>query len=165
MEQFNHPNIVKLLSVCTEPMYFVLELMSGGDFLSFLRKHGTYQTRYQLTKYSLDAALGMEYLASQSCLHRNLTARSCLVGNNNEVLKISDFSMCIQSEKGIFIQTDEITQTPIRWTAPEVCSKNQLPVYYQKVYYHIYRDVIYVQVLIFTVHNFLSIIFADFTIS
>ncbi|XP_065904439.1 cytoplasmic tyrosine-protein kinase BMX-like isoform X2 [Dysidea avara] len=121
LQQFSHPNIVKMLemSIDTEPMYMVLEMMSGGGFLSFLCTHGIHQTQYQLTKYSLDVALGMEYLASQNCLHRNLTARSCLVGNNNEVLKISDFSMCIQTEKGIYIDSDVVSRTPVRWTAPE----------------------------------------------
>ncbi|XP_065905741.1 uncharacterized protein [Dysidea avara] len=77
LEQFRHPNIIKLFSMCvdTEPMYVVLEMMSGGDFLTFLRKDGIHQTQYQLTKFSLDAALGMEYLASQKwqkkeCVHR-----------------------------------------------------------------------------------------------
>ena len=126
LQQFSHPNIVKMLemSIDTEPMYMVLEMMSGGGFLSFLCTHGIHQTQYQLTKYSLDVALGMEYLASQNCLHRNLTARSCLVGNNNEVLKISDFSMCIQTEKGIYIDSDVVSHTPVRWTAPEVCEYN-----------------------------------------
>ena len=124
LEQFRHPNIIKLFSMCvdTEPMYVVLEMMSGGDFLTFLRKDGIHQTQYQLTKFSLDAALGMEYLASQNCLHRNLTARSCLVGNNNEVLKISDFSMCKMAEKRMCSQsrTSRVKNVPVKWIAPEV---------------------------------------------
>ena len=122
LKQLSHPNIVKILFTCmdAEPMYMVLEMMSGGGFLSFLCTHGVHQTQYQLTKFSLDAALGMEYLASQNCLHRNLTTRSCLVGNNNQVLKISDFSMCKQTEKGLYIESNEIHGTLVRWTAPEV---------------------------------------------
>jgi len=124
LEQFRHPNIVKFYSMCvdTEPIYVVLEMMSGGDFLSFLRKDGIHQTQYQLTKFSLDAALGMEYLASQNCLHRNLTARSCLVGCNNEVLKISDFSMCKMAEKRMCSQskTSRLKNVPVKWIAPEV---------------------------------------------
>ena len=122
LQQLSHPNIVKMLkrNVDTKPMYMVLEMMSGGGFLSFLCTHGSHQTQYQLAKFSLDAALAMEYLASENFIHRNLTARSCLIGNNNEMLKISDFSMCLQTEKGIYIDSDVISTTLVRWTAPEV---------------------------------------------
>jgi len=122
LQQFSHPNIVQMLeiSIDTELLYMVLEIMTGGGFLSFLCTHGIHQTQYQLIKFSLDAALGMEYLASQNFVHRNLTARSCLVGNNNEVLKISDFSMCKQTEKGIYTDSDVISSALIRWSAPEV---------------------------------------------
>ena len=124
LEQFRHPNIVKLFSMCieTEPMYIVLEMMSGGDFLTFLRKDGIHQTQYQLTKFSLDAALGMEYLSSQNCLHQNLTARSCLVGTKNEVLKISDFSLCKMAEKRMCSQSrnSRVRNIPVKWIAPEV---------------------------------------------
>lgn len=38
--KFNHPNILKQLGVCllSEPQYIILELMEGGDLLSYLRK-------------------------------------------------------------------------------------------------------------------------------
>lgn len=38
--KFNHPNIVKQLGVCllNEPQYIILELMEGGDLLTYLRK-------------------------------------------------------------------------------------------------------------------------------
>jgi len=123
LQQFSHPNIVKMLekNIDAKPMYIVLEMMSGGGFLSFLCVHGSHQTQHQLAKFSLNAALGMEYLASENCVHRNLAARSCLVGNNNEVLKISDFSMCKQTEKGIYIDSDVMSSALVRWTAPEVC--------------------------------------------
>lgn len=38
--KFNHPNILKQLGVCllNEPQYIILELMEGGDLLTYLRK-------------------------------------------------------------------------------------------------------------------------------
>ncbi|TKC34119.1 hypothetical protein EI555_007918, partial [Monodon monoceros] len=40
MSKFNHPNILKQLGVCllNEPQYIILELMEGGDLLTYLRK-------------------------------------------------------------------------------------------------------------------------------
>ena len=123
LKQYDHPNIVRLLGVCAEkePVYIVMELMPGGDFLHFLRKLGANQTQYQLTKFALDAALGMEYLAGQNCIHRDLAARNCLVGERNEVLKISDFGMSRESEEGIYTPSSGARPIPVKWTAPEVC--------------------------------------------
>ena len=125
LKQYDHPNIVRLLGVCTdkEPVYIVMELMPGGDFLHFLRNVGANQTIYQLTKFSLDAALGMEYLASKNCIHRDLAARNCLVGENNEILKISDFGMSRETDDdNIYLQSSGCKPVPVKWTAPEVTS-------------------------------------------
>ena len=123
MKHYNHPNIIRLLGVCTdkEPVYIVMELMPGGDFLHFLRNHGANQTVYQLTKYALDAALGMEYLASRNCIHRDLAARNCLIGENNKVLKISNFGMSRETDDvNIYLQSSDCKPIPVKWTAPEV---------------------------------------------
>lgn len=39
LSKFDHPHILKLLGVCllNEPQYIILELMEGGDLLSYLR--------------------------------------------------------------------------------------------------------------------------------
>jgi len=123
LKQYDHPNIVRLLGVCTdkEPVYIVMELMPGGDFLHFLRSHGINQSIYQLTKFCLDAALGMEYLASNNCIHRDLAARNCLVGEGNEILKISDFGMSRETDDdNIYLQSSGCKPVPVKWTAPEV---------------------------------------------
>ncbi|XP_077923075.1 tyrosine-protein kinase Fer isoform X2 [Halichoerus grypus] len=72
LKQYDHPNIVKLIGVCTQrqPIYIIMELVSGGDFLSFLRKKKDEIKLKQLVKFSLDAASGMSYLESKNCIHR-----------------------------------------------------------------------------------------------
>ena len=39
LKQYRHPNIVELIGVCAdkEPIYIIMELMPGGNFLSYLR--------------------------------------------------------------------------------------------------------------------------------
>jgi serine/threonine protein kinase len=69
-----------------------MELMPGGDFLSFLRKKSGQLQIPKLVRFSIDATSGMEYLAGKNCIHRDLAARNCLIGGN-DVLKISDFGM------------------------------------------------------------------------
>ncbi|KAG8598220.1 hypothetical protein GDO81_002529 [Engystomops pustulosus] len=119
LKQYDHVNIVKLIGVCTQrqPIYIVMELVPGGDFLTFLRKRKDEMKTKQLVKFSLDAASGMAYLESKNCIHRDLAARNCLVGENN-VLKISDFGMSRQEDDGIY-SSSGLKQIPIKWTAPE----------------------------------------------
>uniref|UniRef100_A0A8C7T3Z4 Tyrosine-protein kinase n=1 Tax=Oncorhynchus mykiss TaxID=8022 RepID=A0A8C7T3Z4_ONCMY len=119
LKQYDHANIVKLIGVCTQrqPIYIVMELVSGGDFLSFLRKKKEDLKIKQLVKFSLDAAAGMAYLELKNCIHRDLAARNCLVGESN-LLKISDFGMSRQEDDGIY-SSSGLKQIPIKWTAPE----------------------------------------------
>ncbi|XP_068103518.1 tyrosine-protein kinase Fer [Hyperolius riggenbachi] len=119
LKQYDHVNIVKLIGVCTQrqPIYIVMELVPGGDFLSFLRKKKDDMKTKQLVKFAVDAASGMAYLESKNCIHRDLAARNCLVGENN-TLKISDFGMSRQEDDGIY-SSSGLKQIPIKWTAPE----------------------------------------------
>ncbi|XP_060931616.1 tyrosine-protein kinase Fer isoform X1 [Limanda limanda] len=119
LKQYDHPNIVKLIGVCTQrqPIYIVMELVPGGDFLSFLRKKKDEMKTKQLVRFSVDAAAGMAYLESKNCIHRDLAARNCLVGEGS-VLKISDFGMSRQEDDGIY-SSSGLKQIPIKWTAPE----------------------------------------------
>ncbi|XP_072227555.1 tyrosine-protein kinase Fer isoform X1 [Leuresthes tenuis] len=119
LKQYDHPNIVKLIGVCTQrqPIYIVMELVPGGDFLSFLRKKKEELKTKQLVRFAVDAAAGMAYLESKNCIHRDLAARNCLVGEHS-VLKISDFGMSRQEDDGVY-SSSGLKQIPIKWTAPE----------------------------------------------
>ncbi|XP_061232619.1 tyrosine-protein kinase Fes/Fps isoform X2 [Neopsephotus bourkii] len=120
LKQYNHPNIVRLIGVCTQkqPIYIVMELVQGGDFLSFLRSEGPHLRVKELIKMTENAAAGMEYLESKHCIHRDLAARNCLVTEKN-TLKISDFGMSREEEDGIYASTGGMKQIPVKWTAPE----------------------------------------------
>lgn len=121
LEQYDHPNIVKLIGIAAErdPVYIVMELMPGGDFINYLRKHGPTTPTAQMLKFAVDAAEGMAYLAGKNCIHRDLAARNCLVGENDAVLKISDFGMSREEEGGMYEVSSGTKQVPIKWTAPE----------------------------------------------
>ncbi|XP_006030858.2 tyrosine-protein kinase Fes/Fps isoform X1 [Alligator sinensis] len=124
LKQYNHPNIVRLIGVCTQkqPIYIVMELVQGGDFLTFLRSDDSAQLRVKdLLKMTETAAAGMAYLESKHCIHRDLAARNCLVAEKN-TLKISDFGMSREEEDGIYASTGGMKQIPVKWTAPEALS-------------------------------------------
>ncbi|XP_031424894.1 tyrosine-protein kinase Fes/Fps [Clupea harengus] len=120
LKQYDHPNIVKLIGVCTQkqPIYIIMELVQGGDFLSFLRSEGHHLRDTMLIKMAENVAAGMEYLASKKCIHRDLAARNCLVGEKS-VVKISDFGMSREEEDGVYSAAGGMKQIPVKWTAPE----------------------------------------------
>ncbi|CAN9507027.1 unnamed protein product [Ophioblennius macclurei] len=120
LKQYNHPNIVRLIGVCTQkqPIYIIMELVEGGDFLSFLRTEGHSLTSKMLVKMTENVASGMEYLESKKCIHRDLAARNCLVAERN-VVKISDFGMSRQEDDGVYSAEGGLRQVPVKWTAPE----------------------------------------------
>ncbi|XP_023408770.1 tyrosine-protein kinase Fes/Fps isoform X4 [Loxodonta africana] len=120
LKQYSHPNIVRLIGVCTQkqPIYIVMELVQGGDFLTFLRTEGTRLRVKTLLQMVGDAAAGMEYLESKCCIHRDLAARNCLVTEKN-VLKISDFGMSREEADGVYAASGGLRQVPVKWTAPE----------------------------------------------
>ena len=124
LRQLNNSNIVKLLSVCDarKPVYIVLEMMQG-NFLHFLHELRDNLTSYQLTSFLLDAAIGMEYLTSKNFIHRNLSARSCMIKLDGSTLKIFDFSMCTKVENKLYVmEAAEQSYIAVRWAAPEVCT-------------------------------------------
>ena len=122
LRQLKHSNIVTLLSICDDekPVYIVLEMMRR-NFLQFLHELGNSLTTCQLTSFMLDAAMAMEYLTSQNYIHRNLSARSCMVKMNGDVLKIFDFSMCTKVKNGwCVMEDDEANYISVKRAAPEV---------------------------------------------
>ena len=122
LKQLKNSNIVKLLSVCDDekPIYTVLEMMQG-NFLKLLHELGDSLATHQLTSFLLDAAKGMEYLTSQNYIHRNLSARSCMIEKDGNTLKIFDFSMCTKVENGLcVIEANEENCISVKWAAPEV---------------------------------------------
>ncbi|OXB76494.1 UNVERIFIED_CONTAM: hypothetical protein H355_014538 [Colinus virginianus] len=78
MSKFDHPHILKLLGVCllNEPQYLILELMEGGDLLSYLR--GARKQKFQsplltltdLLDICLDICKGCVYLEKMHFIHR-----------------------------------------------------------------------------------------------
>ncbi|XP_063827587.1 tyrosine-protein kinase Fer isoform X3 [Ostrinia nubilalis] len=118
LKQYQHPNIVRLIGIAVQkpPIMIVMELVSGGSLLTFLRTRSSSLGSRALLAMCRDAAAGMRYLESKNCIHRDLAARNCLVGDDN-IVKISDFGMSREEEE--YIVSGGMKQIPIKWTAPE----------------------------------------------
>uniref|UniRef100_A0AC34QPU0 Tyrosine-protein kinase n=1 Tax=Panagrolaimus sp. JU765 TaxID=591449 RepID=A0AC34QPU0_9BILA len=125
MKDLCHPNLVRLLGVCTReaPFYIITEYMSNGNLLEYLRKTDRSKLPPStLMHFAIQIAAGMAYLESRNFIHRDLAARNCLVGENN-VVKIADFGLAR------FMRDDTYTakvgaKFPIKWTSPEGLAYN-----------------------------------------
>ncbi|KAM8939306.1 megakaryocyte-associated tyrosine-protein kinase [Pelodytes ibericus] len=121
MTKLQHRNLVNLMGVVLHNgLYLVMELMSKGNLVNYLRSRGRSMVKQQqLLRFSLDVAQGMEYLEEKHLVHRDLAARNILVSENEEA-KISDFGMSNSQ-----LQPDDLSRLPIKWTAPEALQNNK----------------------------------------
>ncbi|XP_054037999.1 megakaryocyte-associated tyrosine-protein kinase isoform X2 [Rissa tridactyla] len=121
MTKVRHKNLVCLLGVILHNgLYIVMEFMSKGNLVNFLRTRGRARVpTQQLLLFALDVAQGMDYLESKKLVHRDLAARNILISEEN-VAKVSDFGLARVNPKGA-----DATLLPVKWTAPEALKHNK----------------------------------------
>ncbi|ELT93794.1 hypothetical protein CAPTEDRAFT_99617 [Capitella teleta] len=127
-----HPNVLQLFGYCqdTEPPMLVMEYPVYGSLVEYLRDlrksythvtiagHNNFSLTHELMSFATQIARGMAYLASLKILHRDLAARSILLGEGKHC-KITSFG-----EAQTIIDThhyDKVCKArqAIRWMAPE----------------------------------------------
>jgi len=100
MNQFDHPNILKLLGVCfeQEPFCIIFEYMELGDLNKYLKNKAVNLsqpsaslTMQQLVDMAINIADGLEYLTGHHFANHDLATRSCLI--NQLFVKNSDFGL------------------------------------------------------------------------
>ena len=118
-KKFQHEKIVRFYAVCTvgEPIYIVTEFMKNGNLLDYLQRgEGRHMKLPQLIDVAAQVVSGMTYLEEQHYTHRNLAARTILIGEAN-VAKIE-----------LPVQRNEATYLPNKWTAPEAALHNKFSI-------------------------------------
>ncbi|VDM47144.1 unnamed protein product [Toxocara canis] len=123
MKRFDHKNIVRLYGVAPqeEPIMIILEYAAGGSLKSHLRNCKSVSVG-QLIKYVIDAARGMCYLSGRQVIHRDIAARNCLLGKQDEV-KIADFGLSVADIS--FVKQNKLKSMPIKWLSPETLRKGE----------------------------------------
>ncbi|GFR72269.1 tyrosine-protein kinase receptor [Elysia marginata] len=130
MKNFQHEHILGLLGVCldNDPQFIIMELMEGGDLLSFLRSCRATSTQSvqlllpDLVKVCVHVARGCKYLEDMHFVHRDLAARNCLVSTKNPktmTVKIGDFGLARDIYKNDYYRKEGEGLLPVRWMSPE----------------------------------------------
>ncbi|XP_053552777.1 LOW QUALITY PROTEIN: macrophage colony-stimulating factor 1 receptor-like, partial [Bombina bombina] len=73
---------------------------------------------YDLLHFSLQVAQGMSFLASKSCIHRDVAARNVLV-TQGRIAKICDFGLARDIENDSNYVVKGNARLPVKWMAPE----------------------------------------------
>jgi proto-oncogene tyrosine-protein kinase ROS len=133
MSNFKHDHILRLIGVCLYKndslLYIVMELMEGGDLLSYLRNNRPTASQpsslklIDLVSMCVDVASGCRYLEEMHFVHRDIAARNCLVKNVDEtggrVVKIGDFGLARDIYKNDYYRKEGEGLLPVRWMSPE----------------------------------------------
>ena len=120
MNKLHHPNVIKLLAVCTteDAMYIVTDPMKCS-LLQYLRVEETRSlSPSSLINMSMQVAEGMIYLGKEKCIHRDLAARNVILVGGTLTCKIANFELAKIAQDGI-IEADSNFRFPIKWTACE----------------------------------------------
>ncbi|XP_041355435.1 tyrosine-protein kinase Yes-like [Gigantopelta aegis] len=127
MHKLRHAKLVTLIGVCTlsEPIYIITEFMENGSLREFMRdsdnkQHLKLPEIINIAGQILD---GMNFLSSQSYVHRDLRAANILVGSDLNV-KIADFGLAkVISEDAKQTLRGKMKFT-VKWMAPEAALNN-----------------------------------------
>ncbi|XP_065213189.1 ephrin type-A receptor 4a-like [Planococcus citri] len=123
MQNLNHPHILKLIGKViaddgSSLVAVIFEFMRYGDLWNMIRKPNYVLSQVILTRMCRDIASGMEYLAENGIVHRDLACRNCLV-DSAFTIKIADFGLSgYADENGIYQQQGDL-RAAARWMAPE----------------------------------------------
>jgi len=97
MKLCRHPNVLRILDHFenAEYIFIVMELLTGGDYGSYLTKVKFKITEDRLAKDTHQIASGLKYLHQYGILHRDLKPENIMLSDksDNYVVKIMDFGL------------------------------------------------------------------------
>ncbi|KAG8478270.1 hypothetical protein CXB51_028017 [Gossypium anomalum] len=134
LSRMDHENVVKFVGCSLEPtMMIVTELMKGDTLQRYL--WNMRPKRLELD-FALRLALGisraMEYLHANGIIHRDLKPSNLLLSEDRTYIKLADFGLAREEVLGGMT----CEAGTYRWMAPEIYSRDPLPIGAKKHYDH-----------------------------
>ncbi|XP_033634340.1 insulin-like peptide receptor isoform X1 [Asterias rubens] len=133
MKAIHTHHVVRLLGVVSkgQPTYVIMEYMAQGDLKNWLRARrpenqadvALHNRKYPPTLADIinmgaEVADGMAYLTAHKFVHRDLSARNCLVSEEG-TCKVADFGLARDIYQSDYYRKEKGGMLPIRWMAPE----------------------------------------------
>eukprot|EP00727_Mastigamoeba_balamuthi_P013490 m51a1_g8764 putative tyrosine-protein kinase src42a (745) ;mRNA; f:141837-144393 len=135
LARMRHPRIVQMFGIAVyDGTLFLVTELAQGSLISLLR--GKQLEKTAVLRAALDVVAGMNYLAQNGVVHRDLACRNILYSrsgpDNTLVAKVSDFGVS-RIRDTVSLPEDGHTSTemelqsslPMRWMAPESMEENQ----------------------------------------
>lgn len=117
MQKFEHPHIIRLIGICSEPpIWIVMELARLGELRAYLKKHSNKLKLGTLLIYVYQLSTALSYLESKKFVHRDIAARNVLVSSAT-CIKLADFGLSRWVDQSYY--TSSKGMLPIKWMAPE----------------------------------------------
>ena len=118
MKNFDHPNILKLLGICTtKPVHIVLEYCCYGDLRNHLLAKGATIAIATKLLWCSQLASALAYLETLNFVHRDIAARNILLYSESKI-KLSDFGLTRETTENLYT-SEKRSKLPIKWMAPE----------------------------------------------
>ncbi|OMO84306.1 hypothetical protein COLO4_22120 [Corchorus olitorius] len=134
LSKMDHENIVKFIGATLEPsLMIVTEIMEGKTLQKYLWSVRPQRLELKVSiTLALDISRAMEYLHANGIIHRDLKPSNLLLTADRMKIKLADFGLAREED------TDGMTceAGTLRWMAPELYSRDPLPVGAKKHYDH-----------------------------
>ena len=116
--QLDHPNIVRVYDVGTEPSpYLVMEFVDGADFETVLRRMSLASLPRRLHAV-IQVTHGLEALHTRKFLHRDLKPSNILISRDG-IAKLADFGLCRLLEQDVGLTREGSTVGTVLYIPPE----------------------------------------------
>ena len=125
LAKLSHPNIVKYLGFYQNgPInVIILEYAKLGSLHDYLSDKSKPLSDQLKRKWIRESALGLQFLHSNNCLHRDIKARNCLLFDDHN-LKLCDFGLAREIDQSFTMSSQKGTP---QYMAPELHNPDKAP--------------------------------------